>query len=260
MKIPSRMNGFGAITTLALLLSSGTAQALLISPTGNTTGNPAQATYQVNINPADVGDSFTLNWRVPKGSGTDGLPVDLTARGDFKITKFDLNGSGLDSLGLKLRLYNTTDLSGYPDANAAIYSFGFGVEERVYAKSAIASLFTGLGSGSGPQRTFPGGFKDIDVCAYAGDQCSGGNVNEGLQAGGWTDWKVFLDGDFDQGGNSSASVTLNDFPLKFQGTWGSFEVPGQPDSHQVPTSGSLALFAGGLLGLRMVARRRCRVR
>jgi hypothetical protein len=48
--------------------------------------------------------------------------------------------------------------------------------------SSAGSVFDWVGSGSGPQQNFPGGFGGIDVCLFA-DGCSGGNVNNGLQAG-----------------------------------------------------------------------------
>lgn len=237
---------FGA----CLLFAASQVQALVISSTGTSTGSPSQPTYQAAIAATDVGQSFSLEWLVPAGTGS--LPVDLTAIVTFSINSFTLDATGNDILSLGITIANTTDLSAYPGTNSAILSFGFGVAPNATASiGASGSVFDTVGTGSGPQQTFPGSFKQIDVCIFS-DGCSGGDVNSGLQAGSSDSLVINLTGDFDQGGSGPGAVSLLDFPLKFQGTWGSFETPGQTTS--VPEPGTLGLLGIALLGLGMTKR------
>lgn len=243
MKMHNKVRYFKGLITIGLLAITSQAQALIITSTGTSTGNPSQPTYQASIIESDVGQSFTLDWLVSAGTGS--LPVDLTASVVFSINAFNLDSGGNDNLLLGINIFNTTDLTAYPGTNSAIESFGFGVEPNATASIISAgSVFTGIDDGNGPKQTFPGGFKYIDVCIFA-DGCSGGNVNLGLQAGDFDSLLIQLTGDFDQGGTSTGALTLLDFPLKFQGTWGSFETPGQ----SVPEPGSLALLGLGLFGI-----------
>jgi hypothetical protein len=247
-----KLNAFflGTITTSLLVVASN-ANALLISPTGYSTGNPAQPTYQAEILESDSGQSFTLDWIVPAGTNST-LPVDLTASILFSIDDFTTNSLGLDTLSLGINIANTTDLSAYPEANSAILSFGFGVEPDATASLITAgSTFDGIGAGTGPQQTYPGDFKNIDVCVFAFG-CSGGDVSLGLQAGETDSLAIMLTGNFDQNGTANGAATLFDFPLKFQGTWGSFETPGT----KVPEPSSLLLMGIGLAGLGFTRRKK----
>jgi len=252
-----KTTSLGILAGIGLVLASGGAHALLISPTGNSLGNPPHVTYQVTIDSTDVGQRFAFDWLVPKGTVGDApLPIDLTAHGDFTITGFALDANGDDTLSLQIALSNTTDLSAYPSSNSAILAFGFGVAPDAKAAfSQMGTVFDGIGTGSGPQQTFAGGFKQIDICIYAANGCKGGDVNDGLQAGDSDLLTINIFGDFDQGGSSQGTVALYDFPLKFQGTWGSFETGGR---HQVPEPGILALFGSALLGLGLRRTRRRR--
>jgi hypothetical protein len=246
---------FTAVIALAALFASP-AHALLITQTTDITGNPEQSTYQAEIVSSDVGQSFSLDWLVPAGTvGDSTLPVDLTAEINFSIEAFTLDAAGNDTLRLGLDIANTTDLSAYPDSNSAIVAFGFGVDPNATASLVTAGgVFDMVDEGFGGQQQFSGGFQQIDVCIFA-QGCSGGNVNLGLQAGDTDSIVLDIMGDFDMGGTSSVgALTLLDFPLKFQGTWGSFETPGQ----SVPEPGTLALLGGGLIGVTIGARRRRR--
>ena len=247
-----------------LLLAASQAQALVISNTGNSTGSPSQPTYQASISDSDVGQTFTLYWDVPAGTvGDTALPVDLSATITFTINSFNVDyGANADTLSLGINIANTTDLSAYPGTNSAITSFGFGVSPDASASIVSAgSVFDTVGAGSGTSQNYPGGFSNIDVCIFA-DGCSGGNINNGLQAGSSDSLVVTLTGNFDNGGDTliGGAATLFDFPLKFQGTWGSFETPGQttppPPPPSVTEPGTLALLGIALVGVGLTTRRR----
>lgn len=147
------------IVLAGFFLAASQAQALVITSTGASIGSPSQPTYQAAITDADIGQAFTLYWNVPAGTvGDSALPVDLTAKITFTINAFSVDyGMNDDTLSLGIDISNTTDLSAYPNANAAIVSFGFGVSPNATATlDTSGSVFTQIGTGSGPNQTFPG--------------------------------------------------------------------------------------------------------
>lgn len=231
----------------ALLFSSFSAHAFLITNTGAQAGNPPGDLYDVKITDADIGNSFDVFWTVPTGT-IPTLTRDLSANMTVTVNAFTAN-----TLDLGISITNTTDISGGFQAN--ILSFGFGVDpDATPTYLTPGTIFDGIGSGNGPQETFPGGFKQIDMCAFS-QNCSGGNVNGGLVGGGASDSMVIrltsdvLD-DFIMGG--SLMTTLMSFPLKFQTGVGSFE----PAGMAVPVPAALWLLGSGLLGLGVFARRK----
>ena len=100
-----------------------------------------------------------------------------------------------------------------------------------------------------------GNFKQLDVCLFPDAQsnsCNGGNVNNGLVAGASDLLTLTLTGNFVGPDGTVSLVMLSEFPVKFQGDWGSYEVPGQVGCcTQVPEPSTLAL---GLLGVGLVRR------
>ena len=228
-------------------------------PSGQTVGSPVEFTSIpfVEITGSFDGTepladrTFTAEWLLPAAL-VDGLETDLSAEAFFTITDFDANGLSLD-----VTINNTTIVD--PGIIASILSFGFGAEPDVSASLTDAgTIFDSVGAGA--NENFPGGFKQIDVCIFAANGCSGGNVKDGLAAGGSDSFSLALfpsSGDF-RNGDGIAQLTLLSFPMKFQGTFGSFEFVSFPDTpNLIPVPPSLALFGLGLLG---VAWRRRRTR
>lgn len=212
----------------------------------STAGNPGgQQLYDVGITKDDIGNSFLVDWFLASGTkNTDGesTPVDLSATGIFKVLDFTKN-----LLSLEAKITNTTSA----DFQAAILSTGFSVTPNgsgSFATMGTGKVFDKVRAGNGPQQNYPGGFKGIDVCIYAANNCSGGNVKQGLQSGGNSDtFKVNIAGNF--GVNYAA--TLGSFPIKFQTESGSYELAGKPSSKSpkpVPEPGTavaLGLVAAG---------------
>ncbi|RMD90612.1 MAG: PEP-CTERM sorting domain-containing protein [Alphaproteobacteria bacterium] len=240
------------------MAATGSAQAGLVSqgfqplPAGQTVGSPVEFTSIpfVQIDGAFDGTealadrSFTADWLLPAAL-VDGLEIDLEAEALFEIKHFDRNVLRLD-----MSISNTTIVD--PGIIASILSFGFGAEPDVSASITDAgAVFDGIGDGSGPQQTFPGGFKQIDVCIFAANGCSGGNVKDGLAAGQSDSLSLSLaplTGDFD-GDDGNPHLRLLAFPIKFQGTFGSFEFVAFPDTPvPMPLPSTLALMGLGLLG------------
>jgi hypothetical protein len=188
----------------------------------------------------NTGDSWTVNWLV-SASSTPGLSSDLTATSSWLVTSFSATQIALD-----ISITNTTLLTGLL-TNADITTFGFGVSPDATASIATAgSTFTQVSTGSGPQQTFPGGYKGINVCIFASG-CAGGTVNNALNAGSTDSLKLLLTGNF-----GSGSANLSYFPIKFQTNQGSYEPAGCVNGNgctTVPEPGMAGLLLIGLLGI-----------
>jgi len=220
------------------LLFAASSQALSFYDTGVIGGSPGASLLGVSLSAADVGSSFDIDWNVS-------LPGnDLSATASYQIVA--LSGT---SLTLGITITNTTVLNSTL-TNADILAVGFGVTPDASGNLlSTASVFDQLSVGSGPNQTFPGGFKGIDVCVY-GQNCSGGAVAQGLHAGDSDTFTLDVMGDF-----SGGSVDLLYFPMKFQTNLGSFE----PGGSLIPEPSGALLFGVGLLLARAPLRRRLRV-
>lgn len=236
-----------SLAATALLFSSFSAHAFLITNTGMQAGNPAGDLYDVKVFDTDVGSSFDVFWNVP--SGTGGLSRDLSGNMTISINAFTA-----DTLDLGITITNSTDISG--NYTASILAFGFGVDPDATPTFLTAgSVFDGVGSGQGGQQQFPGGFKQIDLCAFS-QNCSGGGVGGGLVGGGASDSMAIrltadTSGAFASGGG--LMTTLMAFPVKYQTDDGSFEPAGVA---VVPVPAAVWLFVSGLMGLGITLRRK----
>ncbi|MGA9378638.1 MAG: cistern family PEP-CTERM protein, partial [Phormidium sp.] len=196
---------------------------------GKTAGNPGDALYDVNIvSPEDVGRQLDpVKWLVPAGTKGDTiLPVDLTAQANITVDSLTSN-----LLKMSVTLSNTTQ--GY---TSSILGFGFGVSPDATSVRVNGSTIFDTAIIQKGQQQFTGGFKQIDVCIYAVG-CNGGDVKEGLQSGQSTTFTLEISGNFWDSALGKNSVTLSDFPIKFQTGSGSFEPAGVPEPITVFGSG-----------------------
>lgn len=244
------------LAALALTLGS-TAQAYIMDTQlvpGGQVGNPPQDAFKVTITlPSDPNDdpmlnTFTVNWVVPKEQ-TTGSPADLTAEATFTITSFDTN-----SIVMDIALDNTFDPN---DGVNSVLSFGFYVDPDITGASLVNAndpnniLWTHELSDN-----LTGNFRNLDICVYPDAQsnsCNGGNVNNGLPAGASDMLSLTLTGDFSVPGDPDtiATVMLSEFPVKFQGDYGSYQVPGQTDCcTRVPEPASFPLALAAMAAVR----------
>jgi hypothetical protein len=201
------------------------------------------ATQAQAIQISATGDTWTVDWLVD-ASTTAGLSSDLTATSTWTVDSFSSS-----QIMLSIDISNTTTLTSLL-TNADITAFGFGIDPNATASVYTAgSIFDMVGTGSGPQQTFPGGFKQIDVCIFA-QGCSGGTVNDALHAGDSDYIQLLLTGDF-----SSGLAELLFFPAKFQTNQGSYEPGGCVNCASVPEPSVLSLLGIGLMLVWLTQRR-----
>ncbi len=226
----ARKPGLAAATAVLCLAGSTAAQAFIIDvdPLNTQQGNPPQDVYKVTISDPvanDPGDTtFTVNWLLP--ADPQFAPVDLSATAEFTVLSFTDS-----TLQLGIDITNTTDLTLFPNDNNAVLAFGFNVDPDI---SSVAVDDDGtLPWQADTAQNFPT-FQSISVCAWpdANNNCSGGNVNNGLQAGASDSLILTLTTGTTFASTNpelERSVMLTDLPLKFQGSWGSYELPGNPN-------------------------------
>ncbi|OKH37900.1 hypothetical protein NIES2119_12200 [[Phormidium ambiguum] IAM M-71] len=243
--------------SIALISSTfaAPANAYAVYLNGKTAGDPGGALYDVNLVDGDISQGGDINrtldtvkWLVPAGTKGDSiLPVDLTAEASMTV-----KGLTSNLLTLAITLTNTTTTS----YTSSILGFGFGVSPNATSVKLTntdgVTIFDSAIIQNGQQQ-FPGGFKQIDLCVYAANNCTGGDVKQGLQSGQSDSFILEIAGSFWNNDLQRNSVTLSDFPLKFQTDAGSFEPAGVPEPMTVLGSG-LALGFGALFK-RQVAKR-----
>lgn len=241
MKISSLCRIAAAVGFSLAALSS---HAFIITDTGTTAGNPPSSLFNVGIGLADIGDSFTLNYA---GSGASS---GLAARSVITVTSLS---PGL--LGLSISLTNLTSSA----LQAAIVSYGLSVTPNALdvIVTNTPAVFTGVFLNTAPLQAFPGGFEQIDVCGAPATftTCEGGTIGSGLQSGNLTDTvNILVAAAFSPALGAIPSATLDAFPIRFQTSFGSFELAGTPEIQAVPEPASLLLLGAGVLGF--AARRR----
>jgi PEP-CTERM motif len=174
--------------------------------------------------------SFTVYWLKTSTN------PDLSANATFTITNWSAAGFDLTID----EITNTTPVSAL---NARLTSFGFGLTpDGALTNDVDGAVFMW------DEDTFPA-FSDVEICAYAGSNCSGGGGG-GLAAG--QTMAGAMTGHIT--GNFANGVTFAPIAAKIQTSVGSFEIDGclvrcEPDTHEIvpaPEPASLLLLGGGL--------------
>lgn len=176
-------------------------------------GHPANYTQSpsVGITQSDISRSLTMDWSLSQQEV--GTSADLQAKGTFTVNDFNRN-----QLDVTVDVTNTT----VPSFQAAIVSMGWSVQGQDTSASwgSEGDTFQNVGEA----KNFGGGFKDVDACISATNNCNGGDIKKGLQSGGHSDsFQVSLKGDF----GDKPSAYLQDFSMKFQSEGGSYQRPGE---------------------------------
>lgn len=236
----------------SLIAISGysSAHAYTVELNGRTAGNPSgQALRDISVDSkSDIGRTLDPIWlSLSAGTSTDDGSSTLTQDiwGNVVLKVLNLTA---DKLSLDFKVNNTTD----PNYQAAIVSMWFGLSPDA-TSATIQDGETFDRTRVNPNGNAPGGFKKIDVCLFAANNCSGGNINKGLQAGEEDSFIVDIFGDFGVYDNSGiythSEVTISDFGAKWQTQDGSFEVAGVPEPMTI-------LGSGAALGFGVLMKRR----
>lgn len=200
------------------------------------------------------------------------LYFDSPSPGLSAYVNVDVYSASNTQLVLRFAVTNDTMVSeAGPVTQAALMSIGldFSPNPTSAILSMSGALFDGLASSVS---NFPGGYT-IDVCAFAANNCQGGDIKDGLlvQDLGGTDKDIAGPaGDTFRLALTRASSTtawsLNTAAVKFQTNLGSYEFAGCTTENQcstttrVPEPGSLALVGGVAIAFAVTGWRRRRIR
>jgi hypothetical protein len=180
-----------------------------------------------------AGDSQTVNWSLDIGGG-----ITLSATGTFEAL-------AVSSTTVDLGITITNLMS--PSLNERVYSLGFNTDPAVTAAFlSQGGVFDGLGNDT----VFPG-FQTIELCAFAAQNCAGGNINQALAGGGTDSFSLRLTGDF----QTPPMLTLDTFAIQFMGDLGSYQFEGNGNSTPVPAPAPLIVLGAGILGMWLIRRR-----
>lgn len=193
------------------------------------------------------GSALNFTWSFTSGSYT------LTGNGSIGLS---MNGSDLDALVT----LNNTSLA----ADARLTAFGFGIDPNATGVSLVDSADGGMVDAS--LDNIPS-LKTIEVCAWGGNNCSGGSNGGILGGGAGTDtFHLLMTGSW----AGLSTVDIAPIGFKYQTDGGSFEFTSSsssssstsstsgPTSGDIPepTSSGLVLVGLGLIGASFMARRR----
>jgi PEP-CTERM motif len=235
-----RLTTFATGTALAALLAS--------SP-------PAEALT------VGQGDDYIVSFEQAV-TGTGGVQATLEAA--LSLTNFDF--SGTNTVTFHVDVSNTTEqgtLTAAQWASVRLTSFAFNIDPNAISVTDTSGAFTTAVN----NQNLPSIGNNLDFCAYAGPNCSGGS-NDGLRPVGSTgtptsdSFNVTLTFSTDI---NELHVGIGDNEVtgfKFQTDFGSFEGTSTPPDGggggqiPVPEPTSLALFGSALVAFGLLRRRR----
>ncbi len=218
--------GAFAFLCTALALPISTQAAVIISPTGGTSGGNPGGQPIFSVSGLVEGDMFEVNWAGPDDTAATGeVTIETLTPTNVEIT---------------VTIENLSAPNG-GNGDPRLTSFGLQIDDATGVNSATGGSAL---DNAYFNSNFPG-FGDVNVCGSSGNNCAGGGSG-GIDVGFFDTFTLNVDGNFGD------TIELLDFALKVQGApdGASYELAGAP----IPEPTSIAL---GVIGaLAVVARRR----
>lgn len=152
------------------------------------------------LNPTQVGQSGTVNY----GGLVEGNPVaGLSASITFTLQNVDL-ANNIWTFG-----FGVDNTSVAPITNSRVSTFGFNTNpDFLNAGIVTGTVFDGVSSGNVP------GFMNVEFCATAGPNCSGGAGGGVLPGDGIVGGSFFLD--FAGSANAATQIAFSDLYVRYQ--------------------------------------------
>lgn len=183
------------------------------------------------------GNPLDFSWSYNTGSSL------LTGNGSILATKYT------DSvLALTVSLANTSANTG--QGGDRLTGFAFGIEPDAYLMAFSDNSDGGMVAAWWASGTMAANVPGVEVCAYGGNNCSGGS-NGGIFAGMTDTFTVWL------GGLWGNSVNIDPIGLRYQTGNGSYTFAStNPGALPEPATASLIGLGLGMLGMAAARRRK----
>jgi len=232
------------------LLGLSDAQAYTVKLNGRTAGNPlGQPLRDIGLDSrSDIGrtlDPTTFSLAAaPSRNKQDILATSIIKVLSFTTSQLSLRfdvSNGTNSnyqaalMSLWFRVANGTDPSKSLSTTARLWKNVDGDSITIFDTTATGRI-----------NGVTGGFKDINMCVFSANGCSGGDIKEGLQSGQRDSFNLDLFGNFAVTGQNYAKITLSDMGGKFQTQDGSYELAGVPEPLTILGSAAALGFAGAI--------------